>query len=318
MCLQNHRIRNWSQYNRALVGRGSITYWMSDDPQTCWQYQGAQKPGGQTIYSNEAISVCLLIKEVYSQAYRQTQGLVNSLLKLMNIHDQKSPCYTQLCRRAKSITIKFSTQARSSKNLCALVDSTGIKVYGESEWYGEKHHRKQRQQWRKLHIMIDHATQMILNAELTEAYVHDATHFGALLDDLPEGVELDTIIGDGAYSLNQCHEIIEDNGGQLIAPPHRNSRKHHENRNHRHKPPTPQRDAAIDFVRQYESHEEGLKAWKLATHYHRRSLVETAMFRLKANFGDSVRAKTLHGQRQIMLIRCVALNKMTALGMPAY
>jgi len=33
---QNYRLRNWKQYNNALVQRGSLTLWFSDDMIADW------------------------------------------------------------------------------------------------------------------------------------------------------------------------------------------------------------------------------------------------------------------------------------------
>ena len=315
---QSTRIRNWHHYNRALINRGSITFWLNDEAVSDWYYRGKQKPGGKLIYSDLAVKVSLTIKEVYRLAYRQTQGLVDSLFKILNIGTYHSPHYTRLCRRIKDISIEFTEKARTSSSVCVLVDSTGIKVFGESEWYSYKHIKNMRRKWRKLHICVNHETQTILSAELTAAYVHDASHFHHLIEDLPKNKDVKTIIGDGSYSLHRCHVVAKKKKAKLIAPPHRNSRKQCENRNYRNKEPTPERDSSIDFIRRYSSHTEGLKSWKDFFLYHRRSLVETAMFRLKTNFGEYVRAKSLETQQQIMLIRCDALNKMTSLGMPKY
>jgi hypothetical protein len=55
---------------------------------------------------------------------------------------------------------------------------------------------------------------------------------------------------------------------------------------------------------------------KEETGYHRRSLVETTMFRLKTIFTDRISARTNANQCVQLFIRCKLLNRMTALGMP--
>ena len=60
----------------------------------------------------------------------------------------------------------------------------------------------------------------------------------------------------------------------------------------------------------------GRKHWKRKCGYHRRSLAETAIFRIKTIFGDRVHSRSFEGQGVEMLIRCAALNRMTHLGMP--
>jgi len=49
---------------------------------------------------------------------------------------------------------------------------------------------------------------------------------------------------------------------------------------------------------------------------HRRSLAETTRFRLKTIFSDRVTARGFAGQAAQVLVRCVTLNRLTALGMP--
>ena len=36
----SYRLRNWSQYNQALVKRGNLTVWFSEDVLDQWYYQG--------------------------------------------------------------------------------------------------------------------------------------------------------------------------------------------------------------------------------------------------------------------------------------
>ena len=59
-----------------------------------------------------------------------------------------------------------------------------------------------------------------------------------------------------------------------------------------------------------------LPKWKLESHYHRRSLSETAMFRFKQIFTDKLQSRKQENQFQEMIIKCAALNRMTHLGMP--
>jgi len=61
---------------------------------------------------------------------------------------------------------------------------------------------------------------------------------------------------------------------------------------------------------------EGRKGWKKSSGYHRRSLVETAFFRLKTIFSGKQRSQRTQTQTSEAMIRCLALNRMTSLGMP--
>lgn len=72
-----------------------------------------------------------------------------------------------------------------------------------------------------------------------------------------------------------------------------------------------QRNAHIARIR-----EVGRDVWKAECGYHRRSLVETAIFRLKTIFGDGLTARKLKRQQTEAALCCCALNRMTRLGMP--
>ena len=71
------------------------------------------------------------------------------------------------------------------------------------------------------------------------------------------------------------------------------------------------RDENLRRIRQV-----GRAKWKAQSGYHRRSLAETTMFRVKTIFGDKLSARSFEAQATEALIRCAALNQMTALGMP--
>ena len=62
--------------------------------------------------------------------------------------------------------------------------------------------------------------------------------------------------------------------------------------------------------------EVGRDVWKREAGYHRRSLVETAMMRLKTIFSDRLKAREWRRQETELRVRCAALNRMTAMGMP--
>ena len=58
----------------------------------------------------------------------------------------------------------------------------------------------------------------------------------------------------------------------------------------------------------------GRAEWKKKVGYHRRSLSETAMYRVKTIFGERMDSRT--SERQQTEIKIKALNLMTATGMP--
>lgn len=119
------------------------------------------------------------------------------------------------------------------------------------------------------------------------------------IDDPIAQVSLD--MGDDYIS---CYEAIQDRGGFPVIPP-RNS-------------------ALINIGERWAHHnahlkriqEVGREQWKEETNYHRRSLAETAMFRLKIIFGPKLHSRNFENQCAEVRLRCKALNRMTHLGMP--
>lgn len=63
---QKYRIRNWSEYNKSLVQRGSIKVWLSESVLNNWHYTGNRKPEGKQSYTGLAIETALIIRIVYT------------------------------------------------------------------------------------------------------------------------------------------------------------------------------------------------------------------------------------------------------------
>ena len=128
---EKYRLTNWPEYNKALIDRGLITLWLDEITLYQWYYKGPRTPGGLVRYSDQCIQAALALKAVFRLAFRQTQGLIQSLLEVMKLALQV-PSYTQLCRRQARINA-FTPPMPPSKPLYIVLDSTGLKVYGEGE-----------------------------------------------------------------------------------------------------------------------------------------------------------------------------------------
>ena len=93
-----------------------------------------------------------------------------------------------------------------------------------------------------------------------------------------------SVRADGAYDTEELHKIIYDWGAKAMIPVARTSKAQSElSKLKQHKPHLEQRDNMIKQIRQYKNFDEGLKAWKVNSGYHRRSLVESCIFRLKGS-----------------------------------
>jgi IS5 family transposase len=306
-----YRIRNGSEYNTALVGRGSLTLWFAPEVLSAWLCSTTTgKPGASPVYSDLAIVTVLTLGVVFHLPLRQQQGFIQSLMHLLNL-DLPAPDYTTLCRRRQrlAVDVPASATVRHAEGVHLVVDSTGLKIYGEGEWKVRLHGKDKRRTWRKLHLAVDEATHEILAAEWTFASVGDGEMLPTLLNQTEQGgVRIAQVSGDGSYDSWACHEAIAERGAKAAIPVRRRSKIHQYAKSAG--PPLP-RDQILRQERKL-----GRALWKQASGYHRRSLAETTMFRQKQIFGDDLGARLLVSQRQEAFVRCAALNRMTQLGMP--
>ena len=148
-----YRVTNWPDYDAALVRRGALTVWFTDEAIAEWRAPATGRRGGQPIYSAFAIGTALTIRLVFHQPLRQTEGLLRSIADVLDV-DIAIPDHTTLSRRGVGLTV-LPRDIHRTEPLHLVVDSTGLKIYGEGEWLDAKHGSRARRRWRKLHIGIN-------------------------------------------------------------------------------------------------------------------------------------------------------------------
>lgn len=301
---QTYRIRNWAEYNAALIQRGSFTVWL--DEAMIAQWYTAEKTGrrgASNTYSDLAIQCALTLKAVYRLPLRATQGFLTSLLQLMDI-PLRSPHYSTWCRRQQALEVAIGRPASAGARHL-VVDATGLKVFGEGEWKVRQHGYGRRRTWRKLHVAVDEATHEIVATLATTNAVGDGAVLPELLEQVAEPIE--QVLADGSYDTRACHEAIAQRQARAAIPPRENAQ-----------PWEPKADGSVHprTALLAPIAQVGLAQWKRESGYHRRSLAETAMFRLKTLFGGQLRARNFDAQVAEAYLRCAALNTMTRLGMP--
>ena len=191
-----YRVINWAEYNESLRQRGDLTIWVSEEAQSVWSAPRRTSRGGQWRYSDLAIETGLTLRTTYRLALRQTQGLMGSIGTLMGL-DIRVPDYSTLSRRANGLSIAQAMRQAGSVAVHLVVDSTGLKIFGEGEWLAQKHKIKGiRRRWRKLHLGLDLASGAIVCADLTHDEVGDSTALPGLLDQLDAPVT--GFLADGA------------------------------------------------------------------------------------------------------------------------
>lgn len=305
MSKDKHKVINWKQYNEGLKNRGNITIWISKEVLSQWQAGRATgKRGRSKSYSDLSILTCLTVRQVYHLALRQCEGFVSGFFERLAIK-QQVPDYTTLCRRAGALAIEL-TPLNTAGVIDIAVDSTGLKVYGEGEWKVRKHGWNKHRTWMKLHVGIDTANQQIVMSALTTHSVDDAEPVKPMLEKLLKEKGIKIFRGDGAYDKEKIYKQIWNEQITPIIPTQHNAKKNKEGAlwfTHR--------DKTIDQIK-----EMGKKAWKIKAGYHKRSLVETAMYRYKIIIGDKLKSRKQGNQATETNISCRILNKMLLLAKP--
>jgi hypothetical protein len=121
-----YRVKNWPEYNRALVSRGDVTLWIDAAVLAGWSAEG----GKGKRYSDVAILCALNIRAAFRLPLRQTQGFLASLVRLLRLSIEV-PHYSTLCRRAAGLVVPRVAGSSVGGPVHLAIDSTGLKVYGE-------------------------------------------------------------------------------------------------------------------------------------------------------------------------------------------
>jgi len=176
--------------DEGLRGRGDLTVWVSEDALALWSAPPRTTPGGQALYSDLAIELCLTLGMVFKQPLRQTQGLMRSIAKLLGV-EIMVPHFTTISRRGNGLSWPPKAVPQSAIPVHLVVDSTGLKVFGEGEWLEKRHKTKRkRRSWRKLHLGLDLVSGQIVCSALTTDDIGDPTVLPTLLDQIAAHVDL--------------------------------------------------------------------------------------------------------------------------------
>ncbi|WP_377806496.1 IS5 family transposase [Azospirillum sp. A29] len=300
-----YRVENWAAYDAALRQRGDLTIWVTPEAIDAWTPPATRRGGWPARYSDLAIETGLMLRLAFGRPWRQTEGLLGALMRLLGL-DLPVSDHTTFSRRSADLEMA-STLARTDGPVTVVIDSTGLKVFGRGEWHLEKHGGTARRCWRKLHLAVDPATGEILASALTGNEEGDASLVGPLLDQIP--IPIGAVLADGAYDGEPVYRAVAERApdAEVIIPPRATAVVS----DTAERAPT-RRDRHIRTIT-----ERGRLGWQRAVQYGRRALVEVAMLRYKTLIGRSLRARTLPAQKIEEAVGCKVMNMMTSLGMPA-
>ena len=172
---QTHKITNWPAYDQALVNRGSLTFWFTDEAISTWTAPASGKAGGQRKYSDPAIETALAFRMVFRLPWRQTKGCLRSLVQIHRL-TLEIPHHTTLSRRCRQLGKVAFHKPRNDRPIHILVDSTGVKVHS-----GNMRKPPKNRAWRKLNLVVDANTGDVVACELGSNRARDAARVPSLL-----------------------------------------------------------------------------------------------------------------------------------------
>ena len=175
----------------------------------------AERPGS---VSDAAIQTSLMLRTAFKLALRQTEGLMTSVLTLMELtisapdHSHGQPS----CGKTLPV---IQPALGAARPLHVLIDSTGLQVYGAGQWLEAKHGAKSRRKWRKLHLAVDAASGMIVAQTLTDQDADDPSQVRPLLDQIDGPIA--RVTADGAYDGDPTYKTIATHSDdiEVVIPP---------------------------------------------------------------------------------------------------
>lgn len=303
-----YRVRNWGEYNAALVKRGNLDIWVDEAVARSWESQEQKgERGHPEVYRDSWIELILTLGMVYHLPLRQLEGFVGSLLRLAVWQGVKVPDFSTLSRRRKGLSIEISSR-KFDKAVTVVVDSSGAKVYGEGEWKVRQHGASKRRTWRKFHLAIEPSTNEILSLEVSTNDVTDDEMLPAVLEGIDKTIVIEHVCGDAGYDRSRSYQAIADHQAKATIPPRKGAVIWQHGNSY--SPPL-DRDENLRAIRKH-----GRKRWKQTSGYHQRSKAEIGVFRYKTILGDTLNARLLESQCVEMKLGSKILNKMSALAMP--
>ena len=295
--MKNYVKRNWSKYNRNLVNRGRVTFWIKEETLSSWLTKSGRK--GRPSFSTSVIQAGLIIKSVYNLPLRSLQGFLESLLLVLKV-SLKSPHYSLFCKRAKEAA-SCLPKLSNRKPLELAIDSSGLKIRGEGEWKVKIHGSEQRRGWIKLHVGVDPKTQELIAIKVTDEQTADSAVLPDLINNAPKSLR--KVYADGAYDRKNCRTILNDLGIEECIPPRKDGKIKEESG-------LKSRNDALKIIKGLGSDDISMCLWKKLSNYHRRSLVETVFSRFKSIFGDRLNAKKFTNLEAEINFKCYVLNQM--------
>src|SRR4051794_11521723 len=119
-----YRVKNWGEYDQAWQKRGSLTVWVTPEAIAAWQAPPTGQRGRSPFDSNVAIETGHLLRLAFGRPWRQTEGLLRSIVTLLGV-SLEVPDHTTFSRRSPGLP-RPALPLPMAGPVHVILDSTGL------------------------------------------------------------------------------------------------------------------------------------------------------------------------------------------------
>ncbi len=289
--------RNWHDYNEKLVNETLDLFVKRDVFESFTKLDSLNegKVGHPFEYANSVILMICAVRDYFRLPYRQAEGFAKLLGGMWGA---KIPCYSQICRRQKTLNVPLDVKGYDAgEPVDIVIDSSGLKVSNRGEWMRQKW--KVRRGFVKIHLTCDLKTHMITSVQVTDEHAHDSTQFKSLVTNAKERVgKIGRVFGDTAYDSRENFNHVGSLGAEPVIKPKKNSSGKSRGSYLRGR-------TAKEFIK-------NPKAWKEDHEYGQRWQVETSLSTFKRSLGEYVTSILPFAIINEVLSKCLTYNIMAA------
>ena len=167
------------------------------------------KEGSPFQYSNYLIEGLLFMKCTFKSPFRMIEGIAKRFFLLAGV--KKTPDYTTLCRRMKTIGKKYYQERKKVENegeIYAAFDGTGLKVFNRGEWMHVKH-RGKRRGFVRVCFLFDVKTGEILDFSATTEGVGEQDKIRPMIKRAKKNRNIGKLAVDGVGDAYRNFELLK-------------------------------------------------------------------------------------------------------------
>ena len=287
--------QDWPAYNQAQCHEKDTALELLR--QLCEGVHQPRQPMGRPRVPLKDIAFAITMKVYGTMSGRRTSSDLRSYMdkKLIKMASHHATISKYLNDESLTPVLQYLITQSALPLKCLeedfATDSTGFSSTTYDRWYDRQYGKYANQKnWLKLHITIGANTHIITAAEVTEAYVHDSTQFGTLIERTAANFKMKRVSADKAYISKNNLEVVKKHGATPYIPFKSNATGYGS--------PLWEKMYHLFMYRKTE----------FRKYYHQRSNVESSIWMVKAKFGANIRSRTPTSMMNETLAKVICHN----------